>query len=110
MPGTSDTQHDVFPAGLGQSVLSRKQALKAGALTAAGLAGASAVGTARPVRAAATPQEVTITLWSFDPTLVRLFSEEANDWKAAYPQYDFTFQFTQVPYTLGFDKSLAAFA
>ena len=42
-------------------------------------------------------EKVTLSLWTHDKLYVQFFSARAKEWAAKYPQYDFTFDFQQVP-------------
>ena len=87
---------------------SRRDFLRTAALTAVGLSAAAcapASPAAAPTKAAdsgAAPasgekQKVTLSMWTHDNLYVQFFTARANEWAANYPQYEFTFDFQQVP-------------
>ncbi len=55
-------------------------------------------------------EEITITMWTHDFLYVRFFKARAEEWKQKYPQYDFKFDFIQIPYDQVFTKVLNTFA
>lgn len=67
----------------------------AGSADAAGNAAATA-DTTTPSSGGA-KEKVTISMWSQDPLYVQFFGDRAKEWAQKYPQYDFTFDFQQLP-------------
>lgn len=55
-------------------------------------------------------EEVTITMWTHDFLYVKFFKARAEEWKEKYPQYDFKFDFIQIPYDQVFTKVLNTFS
>lgn len=55
-------------------------------------------------------EEITITMWTHDFLYVKFFKARAEEWKQKYPQYDFKFDFIQIPYDQVFTKVLNTFA
>jgi ABC-type glycerol-3-phosphate transport system substrate-binding protein len=55
-------------------------------------------------------EEVTITMWTHDFLYVKFFKARAEEWKEKYPQYDFKFDFIQIPYAQVFTKVLNTFS
>ncbi len=108
-------QPDTSVVNSGQQGLSRKQALKAGAIAIGGAAGLSALdgaGTAlasAPARASRAT-DVKLSYWTFDTLSIPWFLQRAKEWEKQYPQYRFTYDFTQVPYADLFTKVLANLA
>src|SRR5437588_8662580 len=100
-----DVPHERSLADRGRPVVSRKQALKAGAAAIAGMSALpvlNAAGTAfasNPARAARATN-VTISMWTHDILYVKFFTARAREWEKQYPQYHFTYNFVQIPYGL----------
>lgn len=44
-------------------------------------------------------EPVTLTMWSQDPLYVDFFNARAKEWAKTHPEYDFTFDFQQIPYS-----------
>lgn len=42
-------------------------------------------------------EKVTLSMWSQDALYVQFFGDRAKEWAKKYPQYDFTFDFQQLP-------------
>jgi ABC-type glycerol-3-phosphate transport system substrate-binding protein len=107
-----DVPHEGSLADRGRHVVSRKQALKAGAAAIAGMSALpvlNAAGTAfasNPARAARATN-VTISMWTHDILYVKFFTARAREWEKQYPQYHFTYNFVQIPYNDLFTKVLA---
>src|SRR5919199_936651 len=108
----TDVPHEGSLADRGRHVVSRKQALKAGAAAVAGMSALpvlDAAGTAfasSPKRAAPATN-VTISMWTHDILYVKFFTARAREWEKQYPQYHFTYNFVQIPYQDLFTKVLA---
>lgn len=109
------TQSDPSSASLTQQIVSRKHLLTTGAAlagTAAGLAALGPAGTAlasSPARVSRAT-DVTISMWTHDNLYVKFFLARAKEWQKQYPQYNFSYNFLQVPYADLFTKVLANIA
>jgi arabinosaccharide transport system substrate-binding protein len=112
MDENRDVPHEGSLADRSRHVVSRKQALKAGAAAIAGMSALpvlDAAGTAfasSPGRAAHATN-VTISMWTHDILYVKFFTARAKEWEKKHPQYHFTYNFVQIPYNDLFTKVLA---
>jgi ABC-type glycerol-3-phosphate transport system substrate-binding protein len=92
---------------MSKSTLSRRTFLRSAVIAAAGLTAACAPSGAPAAPAAATEgpgavaggvkEKITLSMWTHDNLYVQFFTARANEWKEKYPQYDFTFDFQQIP-------------
>jgi len=55
-------------------------------------------------------EKMTITMWTHDYLYVQFFKARGAEWAQEYPQYEFKFDFIQIPYAEVFTKTLTALA
>lgn len=94
--------------------LTRREMLKlCGALAGSSLLAAcapKAPPTEAPAEAPPEAEQITISMWTHDNLYVEFFTTRGEVWKEDNPQYEFTFDFQQVPYGEVFTKVLANLA
>ncbi len=105
---------------LSSKAVSRRRFLGLVATAAGGalLAGCAPKPAAKPAQqsqagaATVAPQveKYTISLWTHDKLYVDFFTFRGETWKNDWPQYEFTFDFQQIPYNEVFTKVLANLA
>ena len=111
----NDRKDTTPAAGFGRQIVSRKQALKAGAATLTGVVGLSELGGAGTALASSPAHlshstSVAMSLWTHDLNTRNFWLRRAREWAKLHPQYQFTFNFVQIPYADLFTKVLGNLA
>lgn len=83
-----------------KGTVSRRDFVKVSALGGGAMVLAACAAPAAPApaaNAAVAKEKVSLSMWTHDNLYVQFFNARAKEWEVKYPQYEFTYDFQQVP-------------